>query len=104
MTWSETVIAAHLAVTEAVSHGFRLQSERYFVWQEDGSNDLSGGNGHAESCVTGTTDLYTKTEFDPWGAALGKSFDRFGISWDLVMVEREEETGFWHWSWDWEVI
>lgn len=104
MAWSETVIAAHLAVTEAVSHGFRLQSERYFVWQEDGNNDLTGGNGHAETCMTGATDLYTKVELDPWGAALGKSFDRFGISWDLVLVEYEEETGFWHWSWDWEVV
>ena len=104
MAWSETVIAAHLAVTEAVSHGFRLQSERYFVWQEDGNNDLTGGNGHAGTCMTGATDLYTKVELDPWGAALGKSFDRFGISWDLVLVEYEEETGFWHWSWDWEVV
>lgn len=104
MTWSDTIIAAHLAVTQAVSHGFRLQSERYFVWQEDGNNDLIGGNGHAEACVTGVTDLYTKTEFDPWGAALEKSFDRFGISWDLVLVEYEDETGFWHWSWDWEVV
>lgn len=104
MAWSETIVAAHLAVAHAVSHGRRLQSERYFVWQEDGENDLLAGNGHAEACVTGSTDLYTKTEFDPWGEALGESFDRFGISWNLVMVEYEEETGFWHWSWDWEVV
>ena len=53
--------------------------------------------------ITGTTDLFTKQEFDPWAAALGESFDRYGIAWALVGVEFEEDTGFWHWSWDWEV-
>lgn len=99
----ETIIAAHLAVTDAVSHAKRLQSDRYFVWMEDGSNDLVADGVHAETALTGATDLYTKTEFDPWGNALGASFDKFGISWSLVMVEFEEETGFYHWSWDWEV-
>lgn len=104
MTWYEKIIAAHTAVTDAVSHGQRLQSDRYFVWEEDGSNDLSGNDAHAERAVTGATDLYTKQEFDPWGDALGASFDAAGISWSLQMVEFEEETGFWHWSWDWEVV
>lgn len=103
MTWYETVIAAHLTVTDAVSHGQRLQSERYFVWQEDGANDLEGDGTHAEGAVTGTSDLFTKVEFDPWGPALGASFDQAGISWSLEEVEYEPETGFWHWSWDWEV-
>ena len=31
MSWQETIIAAHTAVTDAVSHGQRLQSDRYFV-------------------------------------------------------------------------
>ena len=104
MTWYEQIIAAHVAVTDAVSHGQRLRSERYFVWQEDGSNDLMAGNAHAVRAVTGSTELYTKTEFDPWGDALGASFDAAGISWSLVDVEYEDETGFWHWTWDWEVV
>lgn len=101
--WYETLIAAHTAVTSAVSHGQRLKSSRYFVWQEDGGNDLEADNTHAETVVTGTTDLFTKQEFDPWAPALGESFDRYGIAWALVGVEFEEDTGFWHWSWDWEV-
>lgn len=104
MSWQETIIAAHLGVTQDVSHAQRLKSDRYFVWEEDGHNGLVGSNVHAETAVTGSTDLYTKMEFDPWGDALGASFDNFGISWSLVMVEFEEETGFWHWSWDWEVV
>ena len=66
MTWQERIIAAHTAVTDAVSHGQRMQSERYFVWQEDGANDLEADGVHAEKSVTGTTDLFTKQEFDPW--------------------------------------
>ena len=104
MSWQETIIAAHTAVTEAVSHARRLQSDRYFVWQEDGSNDLAAGIARGERAMTGATDLYTKVEFDPWGDALGESLSGFGISWSLVLVEYEEDTGFYHWSWDWEVV
>lgn len=103
MSWQERVINAHLAVTENVSHGKRLKSERYFVWREDGANDLSAGNRHAQRAVTGVTDLYTKQEFDPWADALGEALSNAGIAWSLVSVSFEDETGFWHTSWDWEV-
>ena len=104
MKWHEKIIAAHLAVTDAVSHGQRIQSERYFVWQQDGENPLIVNNVHAERAITGTTDLFTKQEFDPWADALGESFSSFGIAWSLSDVQFEEETGFWHTTWDWEVL
>lgn len=103
MTWYERIIAAHTAVTDSVSHSARLASDRYFVWQEDGSNDLAGDNGHGETAVTGTTDLYTKREFDPWADALGESLSSYGISWTLDNVQYEEDTGFYHYEWLWEV-
>lgn len=102
--WASRVIAAHTAVTDAVSHGERLQSDRYFVWQEDGENALPADGVHAEAAVTGSTDLYTKKEFDPWAGQLEASFNAAGFAWSLVMAELEPETGFWHWSWDWEVV
>ena len=71
MSWQQRIIGAHTAVTNAVSHGQRMQSDRYFVWQEDGANDLEANDGHAERAVTGTTDLFTKQEFDPWGGGPG---------------------------------
>lgn len=101
--WYERIVEAHVAVTHAVSHSERLESDRYFVWQEDGSNDLTANNSHSEKIVTGTTDLYTKQEFDPWADQLGRAFDRYGIAWNLVSVDYESETGFYHYSWDWEV-
>lgn len=103
MTWYERIIAAHTAVTDAVSHSERLSSDRYFVWQEDGSNDLPADNGHGEYAVQGTTDLFTKMEFDPWVDALGESLSEHGIAWATSSIQYEESTGFYHYEWSWEV-
>lgn len=103
MTWYEKIIAAHLSVTDAVSHAERLKSDRYFVWMEDGAKDLEADGRHTERIVTGSTDLYSKMEFDPWADALGEAFNDAGIAWRLYDVQYEPETGFFHWSWDWEV-
>lgn len=104
MAWYDTIKAAHLAVTDAVSHAKRIQSSRYFVWQEDGANDLEADGRHAEGAVTGTTDLFTKQECDPWVEALGESMSGCGISWYLSSVQYEEDTGFFHYEWVWEVL
>lgn len=103
MTWQERIIAAHTAVTEQVSHITRLSSERYFVWQENGSNDLGANNRHGEKAVTGSTDLFTKQEFDPWADAIGESLSSYGVAWTLSSVQYEEKTGFYHYEWIWEV-
>lgn len=103
MKWYERIVAAHRAVTDEVSHSERLKSDRYFVWQEDGSNDLMAGGEHSETAMTGRTDLFTKLEFDPWAEELGKAFSRYGIAWRLVTIDYEEDTNFTHYSWDWEV-
>lgn len=104
MTWQEQIVAAHLAVTDAVSHSLRLKSERYFVWQEDGANDLEANNIHAEKSVTGTTDLFTKQEFDPWKEQFEAALDAAGIAWYLNSIQYEEDTGFLHYEWVWEVM
>lgn len=102
MSWYATIIAAHTAVTDKVSHARRLRSERYFVWQEDGGADLEADDLHAEKAMAGITDLYTKIEFDPWGETLGRAFDASGqIAWRLSSIDYEEDTGFWHWQWQW---
>ena len=107
MSWYDKIIFAHREAAEgenAVSHGGRMKSDRYFVWMQDGTNDLLAENRHAEYAVTGSTDLFTKIEFDPWAGRLGREFDRCGISWSLRDVQYEPETGFWHHTWDWEVL
>lgn len=103
MRWFEKIIAAHTAVTDAVSHFERPKSERYFVWQADGNKDLTADDTHAEKAVTGSTDLFTKIEFDPWAEAIGESFSSYGIAWTLADVQFEEDTGIIHFTWEWEV-
>lgn len=101
--WYDRIIAAHTAVTTTVSHFERLKSDRYFVWQEDGKSDLESDNKHTEEAVTGTTDLFTKQEFDPWKDEFEASLDSYGIAWYLNSVQYEEDTGFIHYEWVWSV-
>lgn len=104
MKWYEKIIAAHVAVTDQVSHGGRMKSDRYFVWQEDGQDDLVADGIHGEKTVTGSTDLFTKQEFDPWKDAFEAALDATdGICWELNSVQFEENTGFWHYEWLWSV-
>lgn len=104
MKWSDRIIACHTAVTDKVSHGQAMQESRYFVWQEDGTNDFEADDLHAEGVVTGTTDLFTKQEFDPWKDAFEAALDADGaIAWSLNSVQYEEDTGFIHYEWEWQV-
>ena len=75
-----------------------------FVWQEDGENALLAGNSHAERAVTGSTDLYTKNEFDPWKEEFEAALDAAGLPWKYNSFQYEEDTGFYHHEWYWEVI
>ena len=102
--WHETIIDVHLTVTNQVSHAEHMKSDRYFVWQEDGSNDFTAGNAHAERAVTGSTDLFTKQEFDPWKEEFEAALDAAGLPWRYNSFQYEEDTGFYHHEWYWEVI
>ena len=105
MTWTDRIVAAHAAVTDQVSHLARMKSDRYFVWQEDGANDLETDGRHGERAVTGNTDLFTKLEFDPWKEAFEAALDSDPyISWYLNSVQYEENTEFTHYEWVWEVL
>ncbi len=71
-----------------------MKSDRYFVWQEDGANDLEADDLHAERAVTGSTDLFTKQEFDPWKEAFEQALEAAGIAWYYNSFQYEEETDF----------
>lgn len=105
MSWVDHILAPHLQVTDAIRHSEYMESDRYFVWQEDGENNLTAGGIRKERAVTGTTDLFTKQEFDPWKEELEKAFDASPyVCWKLNSVQFEEETGFYHYEWRWEVL
>ena len=102
--WQDRIIAAHTEVAgENVSHMQRLKSRRYFVWQEDGFDDLEASGRHIEKAVTGSTDLFTPQEFDPWVDALGESLSSHCIAWRLNSIQYEQETRLFHYEWTWTV-
>lgn len=103
MRWWEKIVAAHTSVTDQVSHLERMQTKRYFVWQEDGENNLHADDAIVEKAVTGFTDLFTTVEFDPWADHIENAFDHYGLAWSLRGVQYEEDTGIIHYTWDWEV-
>lgn len=103
MTWREKIIKAHTDVTDAVSHYARMKSDRYFVWQEDGANDFIADGQHVSRAMSGSTDLYTKQNNDPWIAAFERSLGENSIAWELNSVQYEEDTGYIHYEWVWEV-
>ncbi len=104
MEWYKKIIAVHRAVTDSVSHSERLKSDRYFVWQEESSADFIADGIHAEKAITGTTDLFTKTEFDPWKEEFEKALNDSKIPWELLSIDHEEDTGFYHYEWEWTVV
>lgn len=104
MKWYEKIIAVHLAVTDQVSHAEHMKSDRYFVWQEDGANDLEADGMHTERAITGSTDLFTKQEFDPWKEQFEAAMEASGLPWSYNSFQFEEETGYYHYEWYWEVI
>lgn len=104
MEWHEKIIAVHLAVTDQVSHAEHMKSDRYFVWQEDGANDLEADGLHTERAITGSTDLFTKQEFDPWKEQFEAAMEASGLPWSYNSFQYEEEAGYYHYEWYWEVI
>lgn len=103
MRWYEKIIASHTSVLENVSHYERMKSDRYLVWQEYNTNDLIAESAHRERAVAGTTDLFTKTEFDNAAEALELSMTAHRIAWEKTSTQYEEDTGFIHHEWAWEV-
>ena len=74
----------------------------YIVWAEDGDNDLSADNVHAERCYTGTVDLYSRADPEPLSEAVPAALEGIGAAWYLNSVQYEEDTGLIHYEWVWE--
>ncbi len=107
MTYQEKVkwiSECHKGVIPNVWHYFRpKQTPPYALWQEDGANIHHANNGAAEFAVTGTTDYFSKTEFDPAVDDIQAMFEKNGFAWTLNSVQYEEDTGLIHFEWAWEV-
>ena len=94
------------ALTDSCYHYYAMPGTTppYIVWAEDGDNDLTANNIHAERCFEGTIDLFTKTEGDSLFEAVPAALEDIGASYYLNSVQYEEDTGLLHYEWVFEVV
>ena len=96
---------AFAAVTSNSCHYFRpVTAFPALIWAEDGEADSFNADNH-KACqnITGTVDLFTKTEFDPLLDDVQAALEGLGVAWRLESVQYEDETNAIHYEWTWEV-
>lgn len=72
----------------------------YGVFSEDGSNDLSAGNSHAEAATEGTVDCFTRDDSGAPQRAIEAALESVeGLAWYLNSVQFEGDTGYIHYEW-----
>lgn len=100
----EPLSAALAALTERCYHYYAMPGTTppYIVWAEDGDNDLSADNVHAERCFEGTVDLFTREEGDDLIKAVPSALEGIGAAYYLNSVQYEEDTGLLHFEWVWQ--
>jgi len=92
----------HSEMGTKVYHYFRPKlSPPFAIWQEDGTDDFHANNTMAETAVTGTTDYFTKTEYDRVVDAIRDMLTKNKFLWRLNSVQYEAETGLIHYEWEW---
>lgn len=96
----------YAAVCPAVYHYWRPHLEAPFiVWAEDGETGFNAGDKKAEQGLTGTTDYFTKNEFDGMVESIQAAQDALpGFVWSLSSVQYEEDTNLIHVEWTWAYI
>lgn len=107
MTYQETVErigALHGALGGNVHHYFRPQLKApYIIWQEDGSGQFDASDRVAEMTVSGSTDFFTKKEYDRTADRIMDMFEKNGFLWKLNSIQYEQETGLIHYEFLWEM-
>lgn len=80
------------------------KKDQYIVWSEDGEgNSLYADNGIDEQVITGTIDLFTKTEYDEIIDNIQNALEQNLISFQLYDVSYETDTEYIHYQWKFEV-
>lgn len=80
-----------------------VQAAPYLIWAEDGDNGDYGENQMMNQAITGTSDYFTKKEYDPAVDKIQEIHNSLGMSWHLNSVQYEDETGLIHYEWGWEI-
>lgn len=96
---------AEMASPVPCTHYYRnTDTTPYVVWQEDGDNSQRSDNAVLDQAISGTIDLYTKTEYDSAADVIQTFLNEYGASWYLNSVQFEDETRLIHHEWVFEVV
>lgn len=77
----------------------------FLIWQEAGETDsFRADNGKAEQVITGTVDVFTRTEFDPLLDGVQDTLEGLCMRWALNSVQYEDDTNLIHYEWTFEVV
>lgn len=95
----------YLSITPNVHHYAASRATgNYIVWAEDGQGDSSFADDKMqEVAVQGTTDYFTKIEYDPIVKQIETEMNNAEMSWKLGSIQYEKDTGYIHYEWIWEV-
>lgn len=106
MTYNQKLLAVRNALTgiseSNVYHYFAPggHPDPYVVWAETGEdNSLEADNRKASYALTGSIDLFTKTEFDPFIDSVFNALNAAEIGFELESVQFEDDTKYIHYSW-----
>lgn len=96
---------AFAEVTETCYHYWRpVKQVPCIIWAETGEEgSFNADNRKQEQNITGSVDLYTKTEFDPLLDDVQAALEDLGVGWILSAVQYEDDTKMIHYTWDWSV-
>ena len=80
------------------------ESAHFIVWAESGQGQsVWAGNKKVLHFISGTLHYATKTEYDPTVKDIQDLLNGSGISWRLVDIEYDKETGFIIYEWAWTI-
>ena len=80
------------------------RSQDHGVYALDDDVTLHADGEHAERAYTGTVDYFTR---DPSGApqqAVEAALEASAFTWELNLVQFEQDTGFIHYEWEFSVL
>lgn len=96
---------AFAKLTDNVYHYFRpIKKMPAIIWAEEGEA-VSFNSNNRKSCqnISGSVDLFTKTEFDPLIDDVQEALENLEVAWSLNSVQYEDDTNTIHYEWVWEV-
>lgn len=109
MTLTEKLIKIgrmYAGVVPRAFHYWRpMENAPWLIWAEDSGAELVTGNHVAEQAIKGSTDYFTKDEFDPAIDAIQEAQNTLeGFAWTLNSVQYEDQTDLIHYEWRWTFL